>query len=233
MNQSVKKCLTFLLLLCAVFACSLAGAYADDRVPVFWQLTAVEQDASSDYAYGTGSASVSTDAVRSDRVEEMTDAARATHSVLLSASRQTKEGPLDAKAVYTLSGAPVVVPGAGRAQLTITAETTGDDRLFYFYGIVRADSKYIVRVRRTGSWVFCVSFPRTAKEGDSHGFAIMQDGSSKLVTLKPADGIQQVATTVPYDPTSLFMASALMEINKKLDAIQETQQEMFNQCVHA
>ena len=61
----------------------------------------------------------------------------------------------------------------------------------------------------------------------------MQDGSSKLVTLKPADGIQQVATTVPYDPTSLFMASALMKSNKKLDAIQETQQEMFNQCVHA
>lgn len=32
---------------------------------------------------------------------------------------------------------------------------------------------------------------------------------------------------MPYDPTSLFMAAALMEINKKLDVIQETQQEMF------
>lgn len=68
---------------------------------------------------------------------------------------------------------------------------------------------------------------KAAKEGGSHGFAIMQDGSSKLATLVPADGIQQVATTVPYDPTSLFMAAALMEINKKLDAIQEIQQEMF------
>lgn len=68
---------------------------------------------------------------------------------------------------------------------------------------------------------------KAAKEGGSHGFAIMQDGSSRLATLVPADGIQQVATTVPYDPTSLFMAAALMEINKKLDAIQETQQEMF------
>lgn len=68
---------------------------------------------------------------------------------------------------------------------------------------------------------------KAAKEGGSHGFAIMQDGSSKLATLVPADGIQQVATTVPYDPTTLFMAAALMEINKKLDAIQETQQEMF------
>lgn len=68
---------------------------------------------------------------------------------------------------------------------------------------------------------------KAAKEGGSHGFAIMQDGSSKLATLVPVDGVQQVATTVPYDPTSLFMAAALMEINKKLDAIQETQQEMF------
>ena len=68
---------------------------------------------------------------------------------------------------------------------------------------------------------------KAAKEGGSHGFAIMQDGSSRLATLGPADGIQQVATPVPYDPTSLFMAAALMEINKKLDAIQETQQEMF------
>ena len=68
---------------------------------------------------------------------------------------------------------------------------------------------------------------KAAKEGGSHGFAIMQDGGSKLATLVPADGIQQVATTIPYDPTTLFMAAALMEINKKLDAIQETQQEMF------
>ena len=37
-----------------------------------------------------------------------------------------------------------------------------------------------------------------------------------------------VATTVPYDPTTLLVAAALMEINKKLDEIQETQQEMFN-----
>lgn len=36
-----------------------------------------------------------------------------------------------------------------------------------------------------------------------------------------------VSTVVPYDPGVLFMAAALMEINKKLDAIQETQQEMF------
>ncbi len=37
----------------------------------------------------------------------------------------------------------------------------------------------------------------------------------------------EVATSIPYDPTTLFMAAALMEINKKLDAIRETQEEMF------
>ncbi|MGI6535100.1 MAG: hypothetical protein ACOX12_01585 [Eggerthellaceae bacterium] len=37
-----------------------------------------------------------------------------------------------------------------------------------------------------------------------------------------------VTTTVPYDPTSLFMAAALMEVNRKLGDIQQTQQEMFD-----
>lgn len=37
-----------------------------------------------------------------------------------------------------------------------------------------------------------------------------------------------VVTTVPYDPTALFMAAALMQINQKLDDIKQTQQEMFD-----
>lgn len=43
-------------------------------------------------------------------------------------------------------------------------------------------------------------------------------------------GPQTVNTemTMPYDPTSLFMAAALMQISEKLDEIQETQQEMFD-----
>ncbi len=43
-------------------------------------------------------------------------------------------------------------------------------------------------------------------------------------------GSQSVTTsvTVPYDPTSLFMAAALMEVNHRLDDIQKTQQEMFD-----
>ena len=65
------------------------------------------------------------------------------------------------------------------------------------------------------------------------------DGSGLLASFKDVTGLHQarlhpataqaaeVATSVPYDPTTLFMAAALMEVNKKLDAIQETQEEMF------
>ena len=38
--------------------------------------------------------------------------------------------------------------------------------------------------------------------------------------------IQSVAT-IPYDPTSLFIAAALSQINQKLDTIQDTVNEMF------
>ena len=34
-------------------------------------------------------------------------------------------------------------------------------------------------------------------------------------------------TQVPYDPTSLFMAAAIAQINQKLDSIQESVDEMF------
>lgn len=40
-------------------------------------------------------------------------------------------------------------------------------------------------------------------------------------------GAITAAATAPFDPTMLFMAAALSQINKKLDAIQETQEEMF------
>lgn len=37
----------------------------------------------------------------------------------------------------------------------------------------------------------------------------------------------QGVSTIPYDPTVLFMAAALSQINQKLDAIQDTVNEMF------
>ena len=54
-------------------------------------------------------------------------------------------------------------------------------------------------------------------------------GNLSQARLNPAGSqVVEVATSVPYDPTSLFIAAALMEINQKLDAIQETQQQMFD-----
>ena len=44
--------------------------------------------------------------------------------------------------------------------------------------------------------------------------------------LHPVGSIQGVST-IPYDPTTLFMAVALAQINQKLDSIQNTINEMF------
>ena len=55
----------------------------------------------------------------------------------------------------------------------------------------------------------------------------MQDGvfSNRAVFEQVAGS--GAAQTVPIDPTAIFMAAALASINQKLDAIQATQQEMF------
>ena len=56
----------------------------------------------------------------------------------------------------------------------------------------------------------------------------MQDGvfSNRAVFEQVAGS--GAAQTVPIDPTAIFMAAALASINMKLDAIQATQQEMFD-----
>lgn len=50
-------------------------------------------------------------------------------------------------------------------------------------------------------------------------------GQARLHQIDPGT-IRSVAT-MPYDPTMLFMAAALAQINQKLDAIQDTVNEMF------
>ena len=76
---------------------------------------------------------------------------------------------------------------------------------------------------------------------DASALFSFNDGTGLLGSFKDAAGnlsqarlspagpqVAEVATSIPYDPTSLFIAAALMEINQKLDAIQETQQQMFD-----
>ena len=64
------------------------------------------------------------------------------------------------------------------------------------------------------------------------------DGSGNLGTIMDGNNIvgqahwikadsQVMTTTIPYNPTVLFMAMALMSIDKKLDKIQETQKEIL------
>ena len=64
------------------------------------------------------------------------------------------------------------------------------------------------------------------KPGATYG-TYMQDGvfSNRAVFEQVAGS--GAAQTVPIDPTAIFMAAALASINMKLDAIQATQQEMF------
>lgn len=55
----------------------------------------------------------------------------------------------------------------------------------------------------------------------------MQDGVfSQRAVFEQVAG-NGAAPTIPIDPTAIFMAAALASINMKLDAIQATQQEMF------
>lgn len=68
---------------------------------------------------------------------------------------------------------------------------------------------------------------------NTHGKAMFQkSGSSEFIgSLKSASGQvgggQATMTTLACDPTMLFMAMALMNIEKKLDKIQEIQQELL------
>lgn len=68
--------------------------------------------------------------------------------------------------------------------------------------------------------------------------ASFKDGSGNLGTIMDGNNIvgqahwikadsQVLTTTIPYNPTVLFMAMALMSIDKKLDKIQETQKEIL------
>ncbi len=68
------------------------------------------------------------------------------------------------------------------------------------------------------------------KNGITLGNMVGADGhtfSGRARFIQVGNNPISVATTMPFNPTVLFMASALMSIEKKLDSIQETQQEIF------
>ncbi|WP_306506365.1 hypothetical protein [Adlercreutzia equolifaciens] len=81
----------------------------------------------------------------------------------------------------------------------------------------------------------------TDKAGNLLDISRLNQSAGKLIASynEPGIGLQQArfqvvdpgtiqsVATMPYDPTMLFMAAALAQINQKLDAIQDTANEMF------
>ena len=81
----------------------------------------------------------------------------------------------------------------------------------------------------------------TDKAGNLLDISRLNQSAGKLIASynEPGIGLQQArfqvvdpgtiqsVATMPYDPTMLFMAAALAQINQKLDAIQDTVNEMF------
>ena len=91
-----------------------------------------------------------------------------------------------------------------------------------------------------------ISMPTMLQATDKFGnpldpsvLSSFKDGSGLVGAYRdPANGLAQArlhvvggqatnVTQVPYDPTALFMAAALAQVNQKLDAIQESVDEMF------
>lgn len=75
-------------------------------------------------------------------------------------------------------------------------------------------------------------------DGVTGKLAAFKDGSGNLGTIMDGNNIvgqahwikadsQVMTTAIPYNPTVLFMAMALMSIDKKLNKIQETQKEIL------
>ena len=59
------------------------------------------------------------------------------------------------------------------------------------------------------------------------GSFMEQNGNLNVARWVEQNEPQAATTAIPYNPALLFMAVALAQINQKLDAIQETQEEMY------
>lgn len=83
--------------------------------------------------------------------------------------------------------------------------------------------------------VYKVRFPNgvghLAQKGNEYLGAIVEDGQGIIGQARwsKVEGLPAKATTtIPYNPAMIFMAAALMNIDKKLDRIEETQTEILN-----
>ena len=68
---------------------------------------------------------------------------------------------------------------------------------------------------------------KTAKSGNYWGSLRRADGSSKMAQLKQVGTLDRSSATMSIDPTMIMMAVALYSIEKRLNKIQEIQQEIL------
>lgn len=135
---------------------------------------------------------------------------------------QNNDAPISLEQATRLPLAEIASLGAAFATLPDALRTVTQTVSLSGEGLLMATDK-------SGNQI-ALSALNTFKDGSGH-LGSFRDKSNKLaqarfheVSSRTAD----VTTTLPYDPTALFMAAALTEVNQKLDAIQETQREMFD-----
>lgn len=167
--KHICKALVGLLLCVLLVACAVCGL-AQGETGVYWQL---EEIAVSSYAatpYGVAYATTNqASALLTDPVEMM-DFIRGERTISMGLDRTTTGSRTDA--TYTISGFPVLVPGAAYARLSVTADTDADEGSYYLYCTVDAARERVSRLRGDAASVVRVRFSRKAVPGESRTIVI-------------------------------------------------------------
>ena len=185
--KSVKLLLHVLvcLLLCAV--CTL-GAADDSVVNCYWQLEEVLVETLTAEGGCESSVLASAQPLSGLSVEEMIAAMRGENTLSLSATR--KSNGRSAKADYTYSTVPALVPGSAAARLSVTAATQSEENSYYLYSTIGATNSASTRMRGNGAWVLRTSFPRQAGPGTQRALT---------VSLKEYNGFASVTVRYVYE----------------------------------
>ena len=203
MNSLKRLILAFAAML---LVCLCAVGAADSAVNCYWQLDAVEVDAFASDKLGSPEALASAKTLSGLDVEEMIAALRGENTLSLGMTR-VGNGKT-AKAAYTYSTVPALVPGAAAARLNVTAETSAEGGSYYLYSTINAASRQVARVRGNGAWVVRTFFPRQATPGQSRVLSLYAKESNDLARVrvnyvyKAVPGAMQIDTNgdiVLYD----------------------------------
>jgi hypothetical protein len=187
--KSVKLLLHVLvcLLLCAV--CAL-GAADDSVVNCYWQLEEVLVETLTAEGGCESSVLASAQPLSGLSVEEMIAAMRGENTLSLSATR--KANGRSAKADYTYSTVPALVPGSAAARLSVTAATQSEENSYYLYSTIGATNSASTRMRGNGAWVLRTYFPRQAVPGTQPAHCAQGGGAGSNVLCQDRQGIDAI-----------------------------------------